>query len=65
MMKYDNFRISYMGLAPAVVSMGILIYASFLAVLAKKTYLLEARQQERREFFKSIDWSQPEKITDK
>ena len=47
-----------------MISMTILMVASFAAVFAKKVYLYEVNKQERRDFFKSIDWTQPEKIKD-
>ena len=33
------------------------------AIFAKSVFLVEARRQEKREFFKSIDWTKPEKVT--
>ena len=47
-----------------MISMSILMVASFAAVFAKKIFLFEVRKQEKRDFFKSIDWTQPEKIKD-
>lgn len=59
-----RFRVLYQGLAPLMISMSILMVASFAAVFAKKIFLFEVRKQEKRDFFKSIDWTQPEKIKD-
>ena len=47
-----------------MISMSILMVASFAAVFAKKVFFFEVRKQEKRDFFKSIDWTQPEKIKD-
>ena len=52
----------YLGLTPLVVSMGILMLTSFMAVFAKKTFVTEINKKEKRDFFAKIDWTQPEKI---
>ena len=51
-----------MGLTPLVVSMGILMLTSFMAVFAKKAFVTEINKKEKRDFFSKIDWTQPEKI---
>ena len=54
----------YLGLAPALISASILMAASTAAVFAKRTYVAELQRKEKQEFFQSIDWTQPEKITE-
>lgn len=64
MIKHDSPRMFYLGLAPLLMSVGILTVASAAAVFVKRTYIAELQKKEKREFFQSIDWTQPEKITE-
>ena len=64
MVKHDRFRMFYLGLTPALISAGVLMAASTAAVFAKRTYVAELGRKEKQEFFQSIDWTQPEKITE-
>ena len=61
-----RLRFLYLGLFPMVVSMGILALSSAIAISAKEFLhnRFSKSQKEKREFFKKIDWSQPEKIAD-
>ncbi len=47
----------YLGLTPLVVSMGILMLTSFMAVFAKKAFVTEINKKEKRDFFAKIDWT--------
>jgi len=62
--RFDTFRIFYMGMAPVMVGAAILMGSFSAAIFANKLYMADVRMQEKREFFKSIDWTQPEKIKD-
>lgn len=59
-----RFRLLYLGLAPQVISMGIIMATSFFAVFAKKLFVTEVNKKEKRDFFAKIDWTQPENIKD-
>ena len=62
MIRHDRLRMFYLGLAPLMINAAILSIALYAAVFTKRTFVAELKRQERREFFETIDWTQPEKI---
>ena len=53
-----------MGLVPLMVSMFVLMGATFTAVYAKKLFVHEVNRKHKMEIFENIDWTQPDKIKD-
>ena len=59
-----RLRLIHMGLVPLMVSMFVLMGATFTAVYAKKLFINEVNRKHKLEIFEKIDWTQPDKIKD-